>query len=375
MRIALVANSTWNIYNFRLNVLKKLLAEGHEIIVIAPVDAYIEYMEKYPQVQHIALRSLGRDSKNPLRDLVLIEEFRRKFKRLKPDLIITYTHKPNIYGGIAARIVGIPTVAMVTGLGYAFLHNGIINRITKALYRLSSKHHSKVIFENIDDRLMFVEQGLITKEQGVSIKGCGVDINHFAPRPNGELREKTVFTFIGRLLYDKGIVEFVEAAKAIKAKHKNVEFWVIGELDAQNPSMVNNEDLLHWIETNIIDYHGFIRDVRPFIQKSDCIVLPSYREAIPRTITEAMAMAKPVITTDTAGCRESVEVGKNGFLATVRDAISLTDKIDQFLQLSHDDHVKMGQYGRQKAEREFDDRKIANDIYQIIRPFLGKENT
>lgn len=353
-----------------MNILTKLINEGHDIIVIAPVDAYIEYMEKYPQVQHIALRVLNRNSKNPFRDILLIEEFRRKFSRLKPDLIINYTHKPNIYGGIAARMVGIPSIAMVTGLGYAFIHNGWVNTITKFLYKISSAHHSKVIFENIDDRLLFVKEGLISKEQGISIKGCGVNIDYFHPYLNGQVKAKTIFTFIGRLLYDKGIVEFVEAAKQIKKAHPETEFWVIGELDAENPSMIDNDELLSWIETKTIYYHGFVRDVRPFVQKSDCVVLPSYREAIPRTITEAMAMAKPVITSNTAGCWESVDEGVNGYLAEVKSAKSLAQAMEKFLKLDSDQRHEMGAAGRVKVEAEFDDRLIADQIYNIISPYL-----
>jgi hypothetical protein len=145
-KIALVANSTWNIYNFRLNLIDKLLVEGHEVVVIAPVDEYIEYKENYPQVKHVALRTLDRDSTNPIKDLILIAELTRKYKRIRPDLIIHYTNKPNIYGAIAAKRAGIESVAIVTGLGYAFIHSGWIKKITTALYKYTSKYHKKFIF-------------------------------------------------------------------------------------------------------------------------------------------------------------------------------------------------------------------------------------
>lgn len=330
-------------------------------------------MEKYPEVQHIALRALRRNSKNPILDLALIEEFRRKFKRLKPDLIINYTHKPNIYGGLAAKILGIPSIAMVTGLGYAFINKGLINKVTRFLYRLSSRYHKKFIFENIDDRKLFENSGLIRKGQGVSVKGCGVNIDYFQPCENGISSEKTIFAFIGRLLYDKGIVEYVKAAESIKKIFPDTEFWVVGELDISNPSTVKEEDLLSWIENKIIIYHGFVRDVRPFIRKSHCVVLPSYREAIPRTITEAMAMAKPVITSQTAGCWESVDEGVNGYLAEIKSADALVSSLKTFMSLSPEQKKEMGQAGRRKAEREFDDRKIASDIYDIIYPILQVE--
>lgn len=372
MRIALVANSTWNIYNFRLNVIDKLLDEGHEVAVIAPIDEYLEYKEKYPRVKHYSLRSLDRDSTNPLKDIILILELVRKYRKIKPDLILHYTNKPNIFGGIAARIAKIPSIAMVTGLGYAFIHSGWIKSVTTLLYKFVGGFHRKFIFENIEDRELFERLKIIQKGQGVSIKGCGVNTVYFAPYPNGVVKkgEEVTFTFIGRLLYDKGIKEFVLAAKGIKEKYPKVSFWIVGELDVENPATVNKEDLIEWTANDIVYYHGFQRDVRPYIAKSDCIVLPSYREAIPRTITEGMSMGKPVITTDTAGCREAVEVGKNGFLAKVKSTTSLQEAFERFIGLSSEQRHQMGEAGRQKALDEFDDRKIASAIYnEIVKIF------
>lgn len=372
MTIALVANSTWNIYNFRLNVIDKLLDEGHKVVVIAPIDEYLEYKEKYPKVIHYSLRSLDRDSTNPFKDLLLVVELVRKYKRIKPDLILHYTNKPNIFGGIAAKIARIPSIAMVTGLGYAFIHNGFIKSVTTLLYRITGRIHKKFIFENIEDRELFERLKIIKPEQGVSIKGCGVNTTYFAPYPNGKLKpgEEVIFTFIGRLLYDKGIKEFVLAAKAIKAKFPRVSFWIVGELDLENPATIDKEDLIEWTANDIVYYHGFKRDVRPFIAKSDCIVLPSYREAIPRTITEGMSMGKPVITTDTAGCREAVEVGQNGFLAEVKSVDSLIQTFEKFIGLTSKERHEMGMAGRQKALNEFDDQKIASSIYAEIQKIL-----
>lgn len=374
MKIALVANSTWNIYNFRLNVIDKLLAEGHDVVVIAPIDEYVEYKEQYPAVKHVNLRTLDRDSTNPLKDLILIAELMRKYKILKPDLILHYTNKPNIFGGVAAKLTGIPSLAMVTGLGYAFIHNGWIKDITTFLYKYTASFHKKFIFENIEDRELFDKLGITKKDQGISIKGCGVNTTYYHPYPNGQMKsgDSVNFTFIGRLLYDKGIGEFVEAAKIIKTKYPKVSFSIVGELDPDNPATVDKEDLVGWTADDIVQYHGFQKDVRPFIAKSDCIVLPSYREAIPRTITEGMAMGKPVITTDTAGCREAVDIGVNGYLAEVKSTSSLRKVFEQFIHLSADQRHKMGDAGREKALREFDDRKIANDIYSEIEKVLAQ---
>ena len=365
--IAIVSNTTWNIYNFRLNILDILLENGFEVVVVAPVDKYIFYKEEFPEVKHIPLKTLSRDGTNPVRELILLREFYKIYKKIKPDLVLHYTVKPNIYGGIAAGMLKIPSIAVVTGLGYAFIHNGLVKNITKLLYRFSSKYHDKVIFENVDDKSLFEKYGLINKKQGISIKGCGVDIDYFSPKKNKKTeKQKIVFTFIGRLLYDKGVVEFVEAAKIIKKNFPNTEFWLIGEIDKDNPAMVKEEDLVNWVKNKTVIYHGFKEDIKKYISKSDCIVLPSYREGMSRSITEGMAMAKPIITTDTAGCREAIEEGKNGFLVPVKSINKLAEAMEKILTLPDDKRILMGQFSRDKALNEFDDGIIAEQILNIV---------
>lgn len=370
--IAIVANSTWNIYNFRLNVIDRFLELGYNIVVLAPIDEYIEYREKYPKVKHINLRMLDRDSTNPIVDLLLTLELKRKYKRINPDLILHYTNKPNIYGGVAVRSLGIPSLAVVTGLGYAFINNGLIRNIIVKLYRYSSRYHQRFIFENIEDRVLFERLNILPNGKGVSIKGCGVNTTYFYHPRKTPIAEKDfiVFTFIGRLLYDKGIREFVEAANMIRKEYSNVQFGIVGELDPDNPATMDKEELNHWIEDGVIEYHGFKRDVRPYIIKSSCVVLPSYREAIPRTITESMSMGTPVITTDVAGCREAVEPGKNGYLVKVRDPLSLFEAMKEIIALSPAERRTMGEYGRQKALKEFDDKLIAKNIVDLCEEVI-----
>ena len=338
-----------------------------DVVVIAPVDEYLTYKEKYPGVRHYGLRFLDRDSTNPIKDALLILELIRRYKKIKPDIILHFTNKPNIYGGLAAWVSGIKSIAVVTGLGYAFIHKGFVRKVMSWLYRISSSCHDRFIFENIEDRELFGQLGIVSGERAISVKGCGVDTTWYHPYPNGQIKEKTVFTFIGRLLYDKGIREFVEAARQIKAQRPDVAFWVVGELDAENPATIEKDDLVRWVEEDVVYYHGFIKDVREIIAKSDCIVLPSYREAIPRTITEGMAMGKPVITTDTAGCREAIDEGVNGYLVPIKDVPSLVFTFSKLIEMSYNDRKKMGQAGRTKAIREFDDKAIATQIFNIIK--------
>lgn len=337
------------------------------MVVIAPVDEYLTYKEKYPTVRHFGLRFLDRDSINPIKDILLLAELIRRYKKIKPDIILHFTNKPNIYGGIAAKIANVRSVAVVTGLGYAFINKGLVRKVITWLYKATGRFHKNFIFENIEDRELFYELGIVNQEKAISVKGCGVNIDYFYPYPNGQLKDKNIFTFIGRLLYDKGISEFVEAAKQLKAYRNDVEFWIVGELDAENPATIDKEDLIKWVGDDIIYYHGFVKDVRPIIAQSDCIVLPSYREAIPRTITEGMAMAKPVITTDTAGCREAVDDGENGYLVRLKDVSHLVHIFEIFSNLNYNQKTIMGAKGRLKAVREFDDKKIAEEIYRIIQ--------
>ncbi len=297
-KVLIVANSTWNIYNFRLNLIEKLLQEKHEVSVLAPVDEYLEYRERFPQVRHYSLRYLQRDSKNPFLDALLTLELYRKYKKIRPDLILHFTNKPNIYGAFAAKLCRVNSIAVVTGLGYAFIHNGLVQQITTFLYKISARFHRKIVFENLEDRDLFVKTGIIDPSKALALKGCGVDVEFFRPISQAKVDQKIVFTFIGRLLYDKGIREFVAAAKMVKTKHPQAEFWIIGELDTDNPATIEKEDLLRWVDEEAIVYHGFLRDVRPLIAKSDCIVLPSYREGNPRSIIEGMSMGKAVIATD-----------------------------------------------------------------------------
>jgi glycosyltransferase involved in cell wall biosynthesis len=337
-----------------------------DVVVIAPVDEYLTYKEKYPSVRHYGLRLLDRDSTNPFKDILLLLELIRRYKKIKPDLILHFTNKPNIYGGIAAKIAGIKSIAVVTGLGYAFINKGFVRKMMTLLYRFSAQCHQKFIFENIEDRELFAKLGIVTGDKAISVKGCGVDTTWYHPFPNGSVKNTTIFTFIGRLLYDKGIREFVEAARLLKAIRQDVEFWVVGELDAENPATIDKDDLVRWVEEDVVYYHGFIKDVRSIIAQSDCIVLPSYREGLPRIIIEGMSMAKPVITTLTAGCEETVDEGINGFLVEIKNVPSLSNAFNEFLSLSHDKQEQMGLAGRDKAINEFDDKRIASEIFNIV---------
>ncbi len=370
-----VANTTWNIYNFRLPLLKSLEERGYQIVIIAPLDEHIIYLNELENGSHLPIHSLNRKGMSPIRDLLFLFELVRLYRREKPDLIIHYTIKPNIYGNIAAFLRGIPSICIVTGLGYSFIHNGWIKKVTDSLYRFSFLSAKKVFFENQDDRTLFINNNLSREAQSIATKGCGVDTNYFAPQMRRRTDNRKVFIFIGRLLYDKGITEFVAAARMVRQQDRTADFWVLGELDDDNLAAVSEESLTDWIETGVIKYYGNVADVRPYIADADVIVLPSYREGMPRAILEGVSMGKAVITTDAAGCRETVEEGKNGFLVPVKSVDKLVEVMQHFCEMSPEKILEMGAYSRQKAVEEFDQAIINQTIIQVVEQTLAEKNT
>ena len=371
-KIAVVANTTWNIYNFRMPLVRALEAQGHQVVVIAPLDEHIVYLNQLRYTTHQPLKHLARKGRNPVSEIRLLFEFLKIFRREKPDLVINYTIKPNIYGNWAAILRGIPSICVVTGLGYTFIHNGITNEISRKLYRFSFRKATKVIFENEDDCALFIKDKICTAEQAIAVKGCGVNTTHFKPLAHKHTHhEQKIFTFIGRLLYDKGVEEFVNAARLVKKEFPEAIFWIAGELDHDNPAAVPEEILSQWIENQHVKYIGHVQDIRPVIENSDIIVLPSYREGMPRVILEALSMAKPVITTETAGCRETVEEGKNGFLVPIRNIPELAETMRECCRLSHERLLAMGQCSREKALKEFDEQIIVNRFMEVINDVLG----
>ena len=368
-RIAIVANTTWNIYNFRLNIIRKLISEGHEVVVIAPVDKYIVYTESVREVEHVPMRHMRRNSINPVRDFLLLLELIRLYRKVKPDLLLHYTVKCNVYGGLAAHWLNIPSVAVVTGVGHPMINKGWLNALVKWLYRIALPSHHTVIFENQDDKKFFDAKGLTRPEQSKSVKGCGVNVEDF--KPNGVTRQegRKTFSFIGRLIYDKGVKEFIEAALIVKRKHAGLQFWLVGDVDEGNPSSVRNEELMYWIRDPDIHYHGATDQVKLYYAQSDCIVLPSYpAEGLPKVLMEAMAMERPVITTDTPGCREAVDDGINGFLVPHRNTDALASAMERFILLTDQERQAMGKKAREKTLGEFDERIIVDQLYRYIMP-------
>jgi glycosyltransferase involved in cell wall biosynthesis len=303
---------------------------------------------------------------NPIRDMRLMSRFRRVFRTIRPDVALSYTIKNNVYGALAARATRTPFIPNVSGLGTAFLSNGMLQRLAEGLYRTSFRSTPVVFFQNEEDRSLFLERRLIGKEQGRLLPGSGIDLAHFSPHPYPSADEPPIFLMIARLLRDKGVVEFVEAARSLKRRHPHLRFWLLGATDAANRTAIHARTVAAWQDEGVISYLGTAQDVRPLIAAAHCIVLPSYREGAPRTLIEASAMARPVIATDVPGCRTVVERDVSGILCEPRSAESLATAMKRFLDMHHDARSAMGRAGRARMERHFDEAHVVSFYREAI---------
>lgn len=369
MHVVMTVNAAWNIWNFRKPVVEALLAEGHQVTVLAPEDAYADQLRQMG-CRFVPLR-MNPKGLNPVDELRLLRRLRRSFADLRPDVVLSYTIKTNVFGALAAKSLGVPFVPNVSGLGTGFLSGGALQFIVEQLYRRAFRGLGVVFFQNADDRDLFIARGLVRGDQARLLPGSGIDLAHFgaAPLP---AHGPAVFLLIARLLRDKGVVEFTEAARRIKAQSPRVRFQLLGAAGSENRSAISAETVAGWVEQGVVEYLGTTDDVRPVITTSTCVVLPSYREGAPRTLIEAAAMARPVIATDVPGCRAVVDDGTTGFLCAPRDADSLAAAMERFLALPLDEQRQMGQAGRAKMARDYDQRLVVQAYARAIRDVTGR---
>lgn len=348
--VLLSANSSWNIWNFRMDLVRALQAAGFAVAVAAPLDDHSADLENagitfYPL-------TLATDGTSPAQDSALFLRYVRILGLARPTAFLGFTAKPNIYGSLAARLRGIPAINNVTGLGRAFIHGSFLERLVASLYRLAFRKSEAVFFHNPEDRDLFVARGLVREEQAQVIPGSGVDLSHFAPSAAPQTAEEPTFLFVGRLLWEKGVGEFVEAARMVKRSRPHARFQVLGGLASGNRA-VPKQMLDDWQADGLIDYLGTCGDIRPHLQQADCVVLPSYREGLPRVLLEAAAMSRPAIAADVPGCRQVVENGKTGFLCEPRSASALAEAVQRMSALSPAERERMGRCARARAEERF----------------------
>jgi len=371
-KVVIASNTAWNLFNFRSGLIRAFVDAGYDVVAIAPPDEYAERLAELG-CRFVPL-SMDNKGTNPGRDLLLFWRFIQLFRRERPVAFLGYTVKPNIYGSLAANLFGVHVINNISGLGAVFIKNGLLARLVRILYRVALSRSDRVYFQNDDDRRMFIADGLVRESVSDLLPGSGIDLDKFSPvavRNTAPIR----FLLIARMLYDKGVGEYVEAARILQQRGVHAEFCLLGFLDVQNPAAISRAEMDRWVAEGIVQYLGASDNVREEIALADCVVLPSYREGTPRTLLEAAAMARPIVTTNAVGCREVVDDGVNGFLCRVKDAFDLAEKLTQIIALSPGEREAMGLRGREKVVREFDEKIVINKYLGAIQMILERKQS
>jgi glycosyltransferase involved in cell wall biosynthesis len=353
--IVLAANSSWNIVNFRAGLIRTLQEHGYRPVVIAPHDPAAEGRMAALGVDRFVL-PVDRSGLNPLADLRLLLGYRGLLEELRPAAFLGFTITPNISGGLAASSLGIPAIPNVSGLGTAFIRQGPLQWLVTRLSRFAFRKAAVVLFQNGDDCRLFVDRGIVRPGKARVIPGSGIDLDRFAPvpQPTGPM----IFLLVSRLLGDKGIREYVEAARMLRERLPDARFQLLGPIDEGNRTAIRRDELDRWIGDGVVEYVGSTDDVRPRIASASAIVLPSYREGLPRSLLEGAAMARPLIATDVPGCREVVENGVNGFLCAAREARSLAEAMAKLAELPVTQRQAMGAASRRKVQERFSEAVV-----------------
>jgi glycosyltransferase involved in cell wall biosynthesis len=363
MKIAIVINTSWNIYNFRLGFIKALQRAGHEVHTIAPLDEFTPHLVEAGCIHHNM--RMDRRGANPIKDLALTGELFLTYLKVRPDIILHYTIKPNIYGTFAAALLGIPVINNVCGLGTVFLKKNFASAIAIALYKFAFLFPVKVFFQNQDDLNLFVSKKLISKSQADLLPGSGIDLNEFRP---AEFKRNHHFTFlmISRLIIDKGVIEYIRAIETLRSRGIIARFQLLGHADPEHTRGIELNTIEEWIVNDKVEYLGTTNNVASLIANADCIVLPSYREGTPRALLEAACCAKPIVATDVPGCRQVVIDNFNGLLCKLKDADDLADKMENMLKMKDIQLKQLGENGRKLVERNYDQAIVIEKYINAI---------
>lgn len=367
-KILLVANVRYTVTNFRGELLEDLQRLGHQVKIVCPLGKDLDGSVVSEESNIIPLY-LERKGINPKDDLKTVFQLMKIFRKEKPDLVLNFTIKPVIYGSIIAGLFSKAKIfSNLTGLGYVFTDQSLkaqtLKQVVLILYRTALFFNDKVFFQNPDDVAVFTNLGLVAPEKVKRLYGSGINLQKFALQGN-QPKVAQSFIFVGRLLKDKGLLELIAAMRLVKKKFPQAQCYVIGESDPNNPNSFTEDQIQDWNREGVIELMGRINDVRPYLQKSQIMVLPSYREGTPRSVLEAMAAGLPVITTDAPGCRETVQNGVNGFLVPVQNIEELVEKMIYFLENPSQIEV-MGKASLQRAQNLFDVKKVNSEILQTL---------
>lgn len=370
--IAITANTSWYLYNFRRNTIKKLISEGYEVVAIAPEDIYslklIDLGCRYVPL------NIDQGGVNPFKDMLTLLSIVVLLTRNRIDAILNFTPKNNIYFSLVAKLFSIPVINNIAGLGNVFVNGGIVSIICRILYKASQAGAAKIFFQNEEDQRMFLRDIIPNYTRSERVPGSGVDLQRFA-RTDAPDDGIVRFILVARMLYSKGIEQYVDCARILKRRYgARCQFGLLGFLDVNNPSAVNALTMAAWAEEGSIKYLGVSDNVEREIAKADCVVLPSfYREGVPKSLLEAGAMGKPIITTDNVGCRETVDHEINGFICQPKSTDSLLMALDKMIGLSHLERSEMGKRSRMKMEKEFDETIVISRYLSALDELFSQQ--
>src|SRR5215831_17297326 len=365
--IAFVSNSAWSVYNFRLDVIRYLLENGFGVLVLAPDDEYSRYLLQ-AGCSFVPLHFDNR-TENPLQDYFFYRQLKKIYRQYHPDFVFHYVAKPNIYGSLAAAATGIPSVAVITGLGYPFAKRNWLYQLMKRLYKKALRKTKEVWFLNNEDARIFITEKIVNIEKVKVLPGEGVNANYFSPAFNSNQKNDDSFTFLmsTRLLKSKGIGLYADAARLLRKKNYIVRFELIGFFEKHHPDSISQDDLARWEKEGLIHYSGFAHDVRPFLKNADCFVFPSfYNEGIPRCLMEAACMELPIITSLNRGCKEVVLNNSTGYICNLQDPFDLADKMERMINLSPEERIRMGKNGRALVMRKFNVEQVIDEYVEIL---------
>lgn len=371
-RVLISINAAWNVVNFRAALVRALVADGHDVVAAVPDDGALNKVSALGA--RVAVLPMTSGSTSVLGDLALLWRYLRLIRRERPAAYLGWTIKPNTYGSLAARLLGVARINNVSGLGTAFIRESWLTRVAEALYRLGLRGSSTVFFQNADDRALFLERALVDAGQTALLPGSGIDPAHYDPAPWTRAEDGTFrFLLVARLIRDKGVREFVEAARIVRQAHPQARFQLLGFLDVDNRTAISRSELDQWLAEGVVEYLGAAEDVRPHIAQAHCVVLPSYREGLSRVLLEAAAMERPAIASDVPGCRDVVLSGRTGLLCKVRDAADLAAQMGQLLAMPEPACAEMGRAARERVIRDFSEAAVIAAYRQALaRAFSHK---
>jgi glycosyltransferase involved in cell wall biosynthesis len=370
LHVCLVCNTAWAMHTYRPGLIRALLAQGARVTILAPRDRTFAELQALGAVcVDISIASKGT---NPLADLNTLRVLWRQYRVLGPDLVFHYTIKPNIYGSLAAALARVKSIAVTTGLGYVFIRPSLAAKVAKQLYKLAFRFPREVWFLNPDDQQTFLRAGLLpSPERGYLLNSEGIDLEQFPLTPLANGKTHFDFLLVGRLLWDKGVAEYAAAARLLKARYPQARFQLLGPVGVANPSAIPLQQVEQWVAEGVLQWLGETQDVRPYLSAADCVVLPSYREGMPRTLLEASALGRPIVATRVPGCRDVVEEGVTGLLCEARDSDDLAAKMAQMLELPAAERTRMGELGRARMQAEFDERLVVHRYFETLTAHTG----